>query len=121
MPQIDEALQLLFGRAFPQVGMFCAATLHKATLTKNARKGMDKTFSDHTIQARRANWSQHYMAQNGIPATHIRLYVLQDGVSVPVSQDDEFTFQGSRYCAVGAVKQDGAGTYWDVQAAPSGT
>ena len=114
MALLALGLKRLFGRAFAP--LYLDATLHKATLARTASGGMTVGHTDHAAKAMLDDWTARYRAEVGIPATDIRILVLQDCLTVAPTQDDEITVAGTRYRIAGPVRTDPGTTHWDIQA-----
>jgi hypothetical protein len=116
MGLLDGGLQAIVGSVFG--GLLLDGTLHQATVVSDGEGGTTETFADHPLKLMIENYSDEYRARAGIPATDVRIIILQSGVSVKPNADSQITVGGVRYNVRPPVLQDPAQATWTVQGSP---
>ena len=115
MGLLDGDLKAVFGGVFGP--LLLDATLHKVSLTRDAGDTITPASADHAVKAMVDAYSDTFRAAAGIPATDVRLIVLQIGVPVAPNTDDQITIRGKRY-AIASVDEDPAQASWTMRGSP---
>jgi hypothetical protein len=117
MGLLDGGLRAIFGAAFG--GIYLSGTLHVVTRTDDQVGGMYADETSAPIKYQRDEMNDFYRAQNGIPATQVRILILQSSCPQKPKLTDAFTIAEGRFAVAGEVDQDPAGVYWRVRGEPS--
>lgn len=109
-------LQAIFGAIFAP--LYAAGTLHIIGRDADGRIIRPVTWTDLSIQGQSDNGSDQLRADGTIPGQVSQLIVLQAGMAVSPTPDDEITLAGRRW-RISSVSRDPADAAWVVLAIPA--
>lgn len=109
-------LQAIFGAIFAP--LYAAGTLHIIGRDANGRIIKPVTWTDLPIRGQLDSGSDQQRADWAIPGQMVQVIVLQAGVPVAPTPDDEMTLAGRRW-RISGVSRDPADTAWMVLAIPA--
>lgn len=110
-----DSLSSVIGAAFK--GLYATGKLHIVTKDGSGQVVLPETFTDYDCSLQQDRYSAFVRANAGIPDKDSRFLILQSGMTVTPTVDDELTFAGKRW-RVRTVDQDPARSYWDCRVTP---
>lgn len=105
------------GAAF--AGQLRPMTLHHVATAIGANGDTVAAFVDHACEGVVAKWSEAIAAARGYTPVTVKIVLLQAGLPVPPSTDDDITAAGKRWRVVD-VSQDPGEAVWTLAAVPAG-
>lgn len=109
MSAILDGMNATFGEVFGAI--YTDAVLIKRTITFATNGDRSEATATHVIKAQRDQRAESFRAAQGGTDNSAVFLVLQRGMTVTPTSDDEITFKGATW-AIAGVSEDPAGTHW---------
>lgn len=112
MSLLGGGIQALFGQVFS--GLYLDGVWIKSVLTDDGKGGFSKATTEYPIKYQPDDFSDYHRNSAGIPASDVRVLVLQHGVEFVPIKDDRFRLVNGLEYAVVSFTSDPAQSYWRV-------
>jgi hypothetical protein len=116
MDLLDGSLRAVFGAALAP--LLPDGTLHVVAKDANGQVVLPPIFANRPVKGHRDELSDRQRADWGVPDRAVRLVVLQAGITMAPTPDDEITLAGVRW-RISTVDCDPAGAAWVLTGMPS--